>query len=215
VGRKIISVKYQIPGYSEQYYEYLSDQSLLDADIIVFQPQQFYDGSGKASFDESESYDIQRSSEHWRTELLTALEYGKTVFLILGKYQVASIRTGKTEVKGSKVINYVTDYDNYQFLPIPLPSMTAKTGTEMIFSGDPVFAMLWKEFKDHLKYVSYLNEKVQRPIFVTRTGEKPIGAVFKVKKGHLVLLPLLDYGEEKCSAPLKTRQSGSPNLVQL
>ncbi len=149
--RKIISVEYEIPGFSQQYCEYSSDQSLLDADIILFRPQNFYSGSGKASFSESGSYDIQRSSEHWRTELLTALEYGKTVFLALGKYQVASIRTGKTEAKGRTVINYVADYDNYNFLPIVLPSMTAKSGTEMTFTGDPVFAIFWKEFKKHLK----------------------------------------------------------------
>jgi hypothetical protein len=194
---KIISVEYDVPGLSSGYCEYSSDQSLLDADIIVFRPQQFYTGTGKTSFGESESYDLQRNSEHWRRELLTALEYGKTVFLILAKYQVASIRTGKTDFKGRTVINYVADYDNYKFLPIPLPSMTAKSGTEMISTGDPVFAVFWKEFGKHLKYECYLNEKVQRPIFVTRTGQKPLGAVFKVEKGYLVLLPLLDYDEDE------------------
>ena len=190
MDKKIISVEYQIPGHSEQYYEYSSDQSLLDADIIVFRPQQFYDGSGKASFDESESYDIQRSSKHWRTELVTALEYGKTVFLILGKYQLASIRTGKTEVKGSKVINYVANYDNYQFVPIPLPPMTAKTGTEMIFTGDPVFATFWKEFKAYLKYASYLNEKVQRPIYSSQERAKnQQGPYSKLRRDTLYCYP--------------------------
>lgn len=196
--RKIIAVEYEIPGFSGGCYEYYSDQSLLDADIVVFQPLKLgAPGGGKASYGESASFRVQQSTSHWRTELSTALEYGKTVFLILGKYEVASVQTGRSDVKGRTVINYVADYDNYQFLPTVLPTMTAKSGAEIVFRGDPVFAIFWKEFKNHLRYECYLNDKVQRPIFVTKTGEKPIGAVFKVKKGHLVLLPLLDYDEGK------------------
>ncbi len=67
----------------------------------------------------------------------------------------------------------------------------------MVFKGDPVFAALWKDIGKHLKYECYLNDKVKRPIFVTRTGEKPTGAVYKVNKGHLVLLPLIDYDRDK------------------
>lgn len=36
--KKIISVGFDIPGYSENYYSYTSSQSLLDADIIIFEP---------------------------------------------------------------------------------------------------------------------------------------------------------------------------------
>jgi len=198
MAKKVISVEYQIPGFSQDYHEYSSDQSLLDADVIVFKPEQFYlpSGGGKPSFDESGSFEIQKNARHWQTELLVALEYGKTVFLILGKYQIASIRTGQTEIKGRTHINYVTDYSNYTFLPISLPPMTAKSGAEIVFTGDPVFAIFWKELGKYLKYECYLNQKVPRPIFVTKTGERPIGAVFKVKKGHLVTLPLLEYDEE-------------------
>jgi hypothetical protein len=48
-----------------------------------------------------------------------------------------------------------------------------------------------------MTYECYFNEKVKRPIFVTKTGERPIGAVFKVKKGHVVTLPSLKYDESK------------------
>jgi hypothetical protein len=129
MANKIISVEYQIPGFAENYYEYNSDQSLLDAEIIVFKPQTFsYSASTKASFGDDDSFKVVKNSKHWQTELSVALEYGKTVFLILGQHQIASIRTGKTEVKGRTHINYVTDYDNYQFLPLELPSMTSKGG---------------------------------------------------------------------------------------
>jgi hypothetical protein len=196
--RKILSVEYVIPGLSDDHCEYCSDQSLLDADVVVFRPSEIgSDDGGKMSINETWSFKLQQSTIHWKRELLTALEYGKTVFLILGKYQVASIYTGRSEVKGRATINYVADYNNYGFLPVDLPSMTAKSGTKIVFTGDPVFAIFWKELENYLRYDCYFNEKVRRPIFVTKTGERPIGAVFNVKKGHLVSLPLIDYAEDE------------------
>lgn len=195
--REIISVEYEIPGFSDTHFIYSSEQSLLDADVIVFKPMQLSDGTEKPSFSESGSFQLQQSAEHWRRELSVALEYGKTIFLILGKYQIGSVETGKKEMKGRTRIDYVRDYSNYEFLPAQLPSMTAKSGTEIAFTRDPTFSIFWKELKTHLKYECYFNEKVRRPVFTTRTGERPIGAVFNIGKGHLVTLPLIDYDEEK------------------
>jgi hypothetical protein len=196
--RKLISIGYEIPGISNDCYEYSSDQSLLDADVVVFEPET-YDKTygGKVSLSESGSFQIQQDAEHWRRELSTALEDGKTIFLIFRSYQVVSIDSGRKEFKGARTINYVTDYNNYNFLPIKLPSMTAKSGSEIVFTGDPVFATFAKEFKKYLRFECYLNDKVARPLFVTKTGAKPIGAVFRVGKGHLVLFPLIEYDRDE------------------
>src|SRR5439155_24652809 len=157
--RKLISVEYEIPGFSNTHITYSSEQSLLDADVVVFQPMELSDGTQKPSYSESGSFQLQQSAKHWERELSVALEYGKTIFLILGKYQIGSVETGQTEIKGRTRINYVRDYSNYEFLPAQLPSMTAKSGTEIAFTGDPTFAIFWKELKIHLKYECYFNEK--------------------------------------------------------
>jgi hypothetical protein len=203
----ILSVGYDIPGFSENYHEYVSSQSLLDADVIIFKPEKLgHDGGGKPSFSEDWSFRLQESARHWKRELLIALDYGKTVFLFLGKYEVASMRTGRKEVKGRIEINYVADHSNYDFLPVTLPSMTSKGGTAIVFTGDPVFATLWRELGRFMTYGAYLNDKVQRPVFVTKTGERPIGAVIQIKKGHLVLLPLMDYDDDKFVKKLKSSE---------
>jgi hypothetical protein len=203
---RLLTIEYEIPGRSDDHHLYASDQSLLDADVIVFKPENLaYGDDGKPSFSESYSFKLERSTEHWRKELSTALDYGKTVFLILEKRQVASIHTGRTEIKGRTTINYVRDYCNYDFLPIELPAMITKSGSEILSKGDPVFAIFWKEFGEFLRYVCYLNESVQRPIFITKTGERPVGAVYTVDKGHLVLMPLIDYNRKSF---IKTRNDG-------
>jgi len=206
--RKLLTVEYELPGFGNACHEYVSDQSLLDADVIVFKPQRLSDDDdGKPSFTESWSFKLTKSTEHWKRELSTALDYGKTVFLILEKYQVASVATGRHELKGRTCINYMAEYSNYDFLPVSLPLMIAKSGCEIVFEGDPVFAVFWKEFGKYLRYVCYLDEKVKRPVFVTKTGERPIGAVFGVGKGHLVLLPPIQFERPEFTKARKDGQA--------
>jgi hypothetical protein len=195
--KSLITIEYEVPGFSDCFYRYSSDQSLLDADVIIFEPEKFDSDSGKASYDESYSDQLKRDTEHWRKELATALEYGKTVFLIFRKYQLATVYTGRKELKGTRTINYVEDYSNYEFLPIALPAIVSKSGTEIVFTGNPAFSEFWKEFKKYLRYESYLNDNITTPIFVTKTGERPIGGVFKLGKGNLVLIPPPVYDQEK------------------
>jgi hypothetical protein len=87
VSKKLISIEYEIPGFSDCHHEYLSDQSLLDADLILFEPEEFDTEYGKPEFDESDSLPLMESTRHWHSELSMALECGKTVFLILKKRQ--------------------------------------------------------------------------------------------------------------------------------
>src|SRR5258708_31439992 len=108
--RKLITVEYQIPGFSDTHFTYSSGQSLIGPDVIVFKPMQLSDGTEKPSFTESGSFQIEQSAKHWKRELSVALEYGKTIFLILGKYQIGSVKTGQTEIKGRSTISYIRDY---------------------------------------------------------------------------------------------------------
>ncbi|MDP2754462.1 MAG: hypothetical protein Q8P40_08745, partial [Nitrospirota bacterium] len=100
--KKVITIGYQIPGFSNYYKPYSSDQSLLDADIIVFEPaisdyENYYHVStyqGKDSYDEDSSFRFRENTYHWKKELSTALEAGKTVFVIFGKYKEIFVHTG-------------------------------------------------------------------------------------------------------------------------
>ena len=195
--KSIISIGYQIPGWSDSCHEYTSDQSLLDGDIVVFEAVSFDSSGGKPTYNEEYSFDLKESTKHWRRELSTALEHGKTVFLTFRKYDIAQVYTGRRELKGRTQINYVEDFNNYEFLPVKLPEIVSKGGSTILFTGNPVFATLWEEFSSYLRYESYLAQKIGRPVFVTKTGRLPIGGVFTIGKGHLVLLPPIDYDEHK------------------
>lgn len=207
--KNILSVGYQIPGYSDKYVPFNSDQSLLDADVIIFQPDfgvyskdylnPYY--QGKPSFDENESFRIKEDSSHWKKELHTALVAGKTIFVFFSRFEEIVLHTGQRNYQGTgrnaRIINIVSLSHNYTWFPVELPSIVPKSGSEIIFKNIPEFAILWKEFKSDFKYESYIDGKANIPIFVTKTGQKPVGAVFRIALGNLILLPPIRYDEEE------------------
>jgi hypothetical protein len=197
MGKTISTVDFEIPGHSNSLVDFTSDKSILDADIVVFQPPSFPSSSGKASYNEGYSQDLVRATQHWHRELSTALEHGRTVFLVMGKHEVAQIYTGQKDFKGARTINYVRDLSNYEFLPVTLPSIVAKGGSEIVFKQHPAFSAFWAAFADYLSYESYIDGKISTPVFVTKTGDRPVGGVLRVGKGHLVLLPMIDYDHDK------------------
>jgi hypothetical protein len=210
MAEKIITVGFNLPGHSEWFHGYSTNQSLLDVDVVIFQTD--FSGysldyssesyfRGKPCYDKNSSFRVREDSQHWREQLSAALEAGKTVFVLFRKFEEVYVHTGEKQVSGtgrnSRVTNMVTLYNNYEFFPVQLPSIVSAEGEEITFSGNPVFSSFWNEFKDHLRYESYLDGKIANTLFLTRTGEKIVGALFKVGKGNLVLLPKLEYDEER------------------
>jgi len=203
--QSIISIGYEIPGRSDWYHSFASGQSLLDADIVVIAPDldsYSLDSShphfqGHPSYSDSSSFRIREHSAYWRQELKTALAAGKTVFVLFRAYQPFYIHTGQKQWSGTgrnaRGTNIVEEFDNYRFLPITVPTMVPRSGKNIVSSGHPTFATFWNFFKADAEYESYLDGPVEMPLFTTKTGGKPVGALFKVGAGHLVLLPSLDY----------------------
>jgi hypothetical protein len=206
--KKVITIGYQIPGFSSCYKLYSSDQSLLDADIIVFEPaisdyENYYQSStyqGKDSYDENSSFRLKEDTHRWRNELSAVLEVGKTVFVVFGKCKEIFVHTGKKQYSGTgrnaKTINMVELANNYMCLPITLPPLIPKEGNEIKPYNHPAFTAFWSEFRSYLKYESYIDGNIDTPLFFTKTGQKPVGGLFKVGKGHLVLLPPIRYPDD-------------------
>ena len=106
--KKIISIGYEIPSHSNWHFAYSSNQSLLDADIVLFEPDfsnyhldypEHY--QGKPLYNKNSSFDLQEDSQYWRTELSTALEAGKSVFVFFTKFEDIFVHTGNTQYSGT------------------------------------------------------------------------------------------------------------------
>lgn len=203
MSKRIMCIEREIPGL--EMHSFWSDQSLLDADIIVFQPDlghlldDRYEGYPSCS--ESMSAHCIESVQHWQTEIETAVSSGKTVFVLLNKYQEFFVHTGEKRFSGTgrnqQVTRMLTKRNNYECLPIGSIDVISKGGDTIKFLNNPAYLPLWNETKGYFVYDSYFNQSPGVPLFVTKTGNKAVGCVVTSKEnGHLVLLPQLMFPEE-------------------
>ena len=209
MAKNIATIGYEIPGFSSQLIALGSDQSLLDYDVIIFQPDisEFLGWSsshfqGKPSLSEDASFRLQESSSRWRQALHDAFEHGKTVFIFMSELQEVFVDTGQREHSGTgrnrRTTQIVAPFNNYSMLPLTFIELVSARGKEIKPARDlKLFAPYWAEFGVQSSYEVYFHSKSVSPLLVTRTGNKPVGGIVQDKsvtgKGALVLLPALHY----------------------
>jgi hypothetical protein len=79
----------------------------IDADIIVFEPSfptstlRIETTSGKRLLEQSDSFKVDEDTSHWRAELRSALDAGKTIFVFLSKLEEVFRYTGEQQFSGT------------------------------------------------------------------------------------------------------------------
>ena len=87
--KKIVTIGLDLAGDSIEQAEFMSKTSLLDWDIILFKPDiQIFgyhreDYLGKPCLDDRGSFKVREACEHWKREIVGAVESGKTVLVFL------------------------------------------------------------------------------------------------------------------------------------
>jgi hypothetical protein len=207
--KKIASVECEIPGGLSEYIEIDSDASLLDWDIILFRPNIYslMDDSdtyqGKPALSDSRSFQLRERMDHWRREIIDAIHSGKTVIVFLTELRQVYIDTGQRRYSGTgrnrQTTRIVDLYDNYKCLPFDLKPINAKGSGMRITKASAILSSYWAEFAEHSSYEVLIEGEVSKPLIVTRTGEKTVGALIQVKDsaGTLLLLPNLDIDSEE------------------
>lgn len=193
---KICTVGYNIPGFSNDEISFASKGSLMDADILVFCPQtpgytsESY--QGQSSYDERDSFKYKEHIQHWKKEMLSFAQSGKTIFIFLVDKEKFYLKTGTKDYKPKVIISHVDIHDNYEFLPLDIGDITTAHGELICFSGNTIFNTFYNTFKKDLEYRVYLeNAKAESVVFTGKDKTKILGATFKVGAGHLVVLPYL------------------------
>lgn len=205
--KTIMSIGFDMPGGDAEHISIASSQSLLDADIIVVQPNIYsYLSSdrfqGKPSLTEANSFKLEEDLSHWRSELKIAFDEGKTIFVYLSELQEVFIHTGEKQFSGTgrnqKVTHIVKPFDNYKMFPFKIETIIPRGGKEIRPARDlGVIATYWSEFADYSAFELYIEDKNLKPLLTTKTGNKVVGAIIKGRKGAFVLLPPLQYDAEE------------------
>jgi hypothetical protein len=212
VDKKIITIGFEIPGYSELHIPLRSDQSVLDYDVVVFQPDiskflGLYVNHylGKPSLLESSAFQLREAASRWRDALREALSHGKTIFVFMPRIEEVFLDTGRREYSGTgrnrQTTNIVEEFINYSMLPLKFTELAAAHGKEIKPAGDlKTLANYWANFADSSEYEVYFDCQDVVPLLVTRTGNKIVGGIIRERTGTtgaLVLLPVLHYDRSK------------------
>lgn len=207
-ARRVVTVGFQLALADAKHENFRSKASMLDWDVILFRPDitDFYASEtyrGKPCLNDSESFQLRESCEHWRRELKQAVEAGKTVFVYLCPLRAVYAATGEKKYSGTgrneKTTRIVDEYDNYKSIPVSLsPVLASGSAMKLKSPGGDALKLYWKEFEPISNYETLLtHEKVPASI-VTRTGDKAVGAIYRTNgSGHLILLPNIDFHSDK------------------
>jgi hypothetical protein len=202
--RSILTVGYQFPGGVVESVSLDSQQSLSDADIIVFQPglalgpysaDSTYEG--KPSLHEAASFQAKERMEHWRRELHSAFNSGKLIIVFMVSPEDVFIKTGKSVSgtgRNAQVTNYVAPLSSYAALPVSFKELVSVMGTKIAPAGDLKYlSVFWKEFGERLRYQAYFAATLTDIFMKTRSGERTVGGAIRKGKGTLLLLPPLHF----------------------
>lgn len=199
--KDILSLGFEIPGQSEDTFSFGSSKSFMDADIIIISPKAIYPkgdwisfSSGGGCYDTGTTNWYFNYSKSLKKEVSDSLKLGKTVFVFLAEKKEFSFATGVTHPRKGENLYTTTKKNNYDFLPINIGNITSAHGNRIIFNGNQVLNEFNRNFKEYLKYESYI-ENTENAI-VTYHGKdksKILGAIIKANSGHLVIMPQIHY----------------------
>lgn len=205
-GKTILTVGFELASTQTEYAKFESSPSLLDWDIVLFKPEADMAFSsnrnyrGKRRLSEAASFQLTESCEHWRREIKQVVDAGKTVIIFAAELQEVYVDTGDREYSGTgrnqKVTTIVDKYSNYRSIPAELgPQKSTGSAMKLSTRGTRALAPYWEEFEKHSRYRVILGGPNIPDCIVTRTGEIPVGAMYRSKSsaGTMLVLPDIEF----------------------
>jgi hypothetical protein len=205
---RIFTVGFELPGPEFEYIKFDSDQTLLDADIILYRPTLghcYFDfdrqWNGKSILSESLSFSKKARVDHWRAEISAAVNAGKLVIVFLSKPIEYCRYTGERQFSGtgrSRVqTSIVTEISSYEAIP-NLKLAVSKDGSSIRLEKEGAFlASYWRDFSKYSPYEAEIKGDFTKVLLKTEAGNRVVGASFHAKNGSLLFLPPLKLGDEK------------------
>ncbi|AXH10587.1 hypothetical protein CP960_06950 [Malaciobacter halophilus] len=200
-AKTIFTVGFQLPTKDIfQYQSFHSNTSLLDADIILFEPNLVYQADyinptfqGKPSLSESSSTQCMEAINHWREELKMAFESGKTIIVFMKTIEQVFYSTGQKQYSGTgkntRTTNIVDIVENYKMLPIDFTNKKVANGKNMKFTQNANFLKpYWELVKNFAEYQLYFDHEKVKPLILTKSGDKIVGGMLQNDKGGTILL---------------------------
>lgn len=203
---EIMSVGFTIPGYSEEAVSLNSRRAISDVDLVLISTEvdkysytTMTYSNGDESFDINGSRRLDDDLNHWHKSIYDHVSAGDVVFLMLKSIQRLSLATGVTSTKG-KVTTYETKIrKNDEIIPVSLKGVSNLHGKKVVLDNS-----ISKCFQFPGSIAKYVNYEVSfkqsddfHPVYWTKNKTGIIGGYKQIAKGYVVLLPSINYDEEK------------------
>ena len=173
--------------------------SILDYDAVIIStswlvatysaPETF---QGLPLFSRAASVRILSDFKRIKNELITFLESGRNVFVLLGRNEDHYIYTGETQYSGSgknaTQKNVVDKFDPLSFLPVKVQLEYASGDRISADCGYP-FKDFFSVQKDNIYYSAYFATAVGTPIARIAKTDRIVASVVEYGKGNIVFLP--------------------------
>lgn len=220
-NKKIATIGYQIPGNSNLLLDFRSKKSLMDYDIVLFSPNlPYYQLSSAESgyyrglpcYGDSGSFELLEDMEHWKKELINALQAGKTVYFLMTNLENFYIDSGSRSSTGTgknRVVSIsVSPYNNYELLPIKIGKLVTGSGSKILPTKYFLFNEFFEKFKAHMEYKVYIENPPQSEIIFTGSDTtKILGLNVNYGAGNFVALPYIEYDFDKFTETEKSKNS--------
>jgi hypothetical protein len=211
MAKNIITIGIHIPGGKTEYTPLKSKLSLLDYDIAIFDPKfkmsyRYYKSfQGKDWLNDSNSFELKEHLEHWRREILEAVNAGKTVILFLNELEEVYVATGDESHSGTGKNRQTTKHldilANYALVPSGLKVLNSKGKAMRLHENDNLLSVYWSEMRELSEYRVLIGGENVRPLIKTKAGDKVVGAYqrYKDAPGILIFLPYIDFDRKDFS----------------
>lgn len=198
--KTIFTVGFDLPSNDFEYKSFNSNVSLLDADIILFEPNLIYQtdpftGSkynGKPNLSDESSTKCLYSMLHWKEELILAFNSGKSIFIFLTNPEDVFINTHYSlsgTGKSQKQMRNVKEINSFDQLPLSFKNKKTAKGRNIKFTSEANFLKpYWELVKDFTEYQLYFEQDKVKPLILTKTGDKIVGGMLQNDKGGTILL---------------------------
>ena len=203
--KKVSAVNCLIPGGFDNGIEFLSKGSLLDGDMVIFNPElprvlmmSADDWKGKPLLIGKTARLAGGAIDHWTRELKAALEAGMNVFLMMAECEEFYIRFQQAWSTREQEIHTLFR-SNYHMLPDELDVIQSEGSEMMLSQGENPLKQYWEHYANESRYKVYISGgRGYEPLLTTREGRRVVGAIRRYASGGaLVALPWLDLDREE------------------
>lgn len=189
--KNVASIGIKIPGADIKTVNLRSKVSLLDYDIVIINPDisrlygyRYDEYQGKPCLDDSNSFALKETLEHWRREIIESIGAGKNIFLMLNNEQEVYVVTGEKEFSGTgrnrQTTRHVKIASNYQIVSDTIQVTNSKGSSMVLVGKDNIIAPYWLEMGGSSEFRVLIGDGV-KPIVQTKTGQKLLVHGFAIR----------------------------------